>query len=134
LITVGDDIFHRLLSTWKWTAAILNSKSNSKIINQKNEPMKCLMFDKNCDLLTCHTKHKCLWNDDFAKVATECKTKACTNTHVLSNFAARCLVLIGEGYNTFADGWSGAIDELQKVGMIRLERGADNVVHVSKIA
>lgn len=23
--------------------------------------MKCNMFSKPCDLLTCHTKHKCLW-------------------------------------------------------------------------
>ncbi len=29
--------------------------------------MKCLLFNKDCDLLTCHTKNKCLWHSDREK-------------------------------------------------------------------
>lgn len=30
--------------------------------------MKCLVFEKECDLLTCQTKKACLWKNDVDKI------------------------------------------------------------------
>ena len=57
-----------------------------------------------------------------------------SNANVLSNFANRCLELIGRGNNTFQLGWDEAIQELIAAGKIEAECGADGIVRVRKIA
>lgn len=76
--------------------------------------MKCLKFPaKACDLLTCHTKGKCLWHDDFAttpkepeavhgneagKVVNQCShCKGLGRTHVGTKLV-RCFLCGGSGY------------------------------------
>lgn len=54
----GNDIavamFKKVAKEWKVTGNfILNNKT-----------MKCIMFDKPCELLTCSTERKCRWEED----------------------------------------------------------------------
>jgi hypothetical protein len=37
------------------------------MVKAKENPMDCNMFEKKCDLLTCHTKGKCLWTKEEAE-------------------------------------------------------------------
>jgi hypothetical protein len=36
-------------------------------IRARQQPMACNMFEKPCDLLTCHQKHTCLWTKEEAE-------------------------------------------------------------------
>jgi hypothetical protein len=36
-------------------------------LRARSQPMDCNMFEKKCTLLTCHTKHRCLWTKEEAQ-------------------------------------------------------------------